>query len=469
MEKEEFNFKQLFNEFLEIEKRYNLFEKKEQNVYYWKILRYHVFHEINKQKQGIRAIHLKATRKDKVKNLLSMIKNAIFMNPFLKRRKEIIVLDHPRKLKFQDIEIDPYTHFFLKDMDKSEYELLERRYVGKFKKSVNSTNSSTDFFSLLNFINKKLRKITLSDHTIRLLAELEDEIQNKFDVKIDLQKLAYEKISNFISVRQIFGFYLRKKRPKKLYLVVSYELDPFVAAAQDQNIEVIEFQHGLMGPNHIGYHFPDIEFVPYFPDQLYLFGRYWEEITALPKNTRVKYYGYPYLKFYIDHYKIDINAKNDREIVVISQGTIGKSLSKIIHDLAQRLPDYNFKYKLHPGEFGRWKNDYPWLKKLSQFPNVKVIENEENLYDMFSKAKYVIGVNSTAIFEAMAFKVVPVIVKLPSYEVMKTLERKYGVPIMETSEQIANWITISQKQSHVQNIDINSIFFGLYNDSIGNK
>lgn len=28
MEKEEFNFKQLFNEFLEIEKRYNLFEKK---------------------------------------------------------------------------------------------------------------------------------------------------------------------------------------------------------------------------------------------------------------------------------------------------------------------------------------------------------------------------------------------------------------------------------------------------------
>ena len=65
------------------------------------------------------------------------------------------MLDHPRMLKFQDIEIDPYTHFFLKDMDKSEYELLERRYVGKFKKSVNSTNSSTDFFSLLNFINYK--------------------------------------------------------------------------------------------------------------------------------------------------------------------------------------------------------------------------------------------------------------------------------------------------------------------------
>lgn len=452
------DFEKTVQNFIDIEEKYDLFNLKEKDVYIWKIIRFYVFEKIILKVQGIQSIHLRNEKK----NFFSMIFSSIFKNPFLKRKKELIVFDHPRKIKFNNQEIDPYTHYFLQGLSKEKYELIERRYVGSYNQSLNSTNSTYDVFSLLNKINKKFINVELSEEINNILLLVEKDVLEIYDLELDILQLTKDKLLNFISLKQVFSWYLKIKRPKKLYLVVSYNLEPIISAAQDNGLEVIEFQHGVMGPTHMGYHFPNVKEVPYFPNQLYMFGELWNKITLLPTSTQKTLYGYPYLKESILKFKSKIEDKDEKQIVIISQGTIGKSLSDICLKVAQDLSGYSVKYKLHPGEFGRWRNEYPALVEIEKLPNVEIIENERNLYDLFSRSKFVIGVNSTAIFEAIAFKVEPIIVKLPSYETMKYLNEHYNVPILVDSHQIKDYIINFNKNDKQLSVDVDSIFKGLY-------
>lgn len=450
------SFDNFVKDFYEIEEKYDLFNIKENDVYIWKIIRFYVFFKLLSKKQGVEAIHLNNNENKKIK-LLSVLINAILKNPVLKKRKEILVIDHPRKVKFNNLEIDPYTYYFLKDLSKDQYELLERRYVGKYKKSVCSTNSTMDFFSILNRINKKFKRVSLTEELSNTLDNLEKELYQKFHTDINLKKLAYEKLSEFISLRQIFGYYLKMKKPKELYVVVSYNLEPYVAAAQDNGIRVIEFQHGVMGPFHVGYHFPFNDDIPYFPDEIKMFGEFWNQITDLPSKTIKTFVGFPHLEEQIKPYQDRLDCKYQNKIVIISQGTIGEKLSNLIFELAKIIPEYEIIYKLHPGEFGRWRKEYKKLVELEKMSNVQIVENEVPLYDLFAQSQFVIGVNSTAIFEAIAFKVQPIIVKLPSYEMMKVLNEKYKVPLIDTAEQAKAYIENNSDNNGLK-VDVNSIF-----------
>src|SRR5699024_9522570 len=104
----------------------------------------------------------------------------------------------------------------------------------------------------------------------------------------------------------------------------------------------------------------------------------------------------------------------------ISQGNIGKHLSDVANMLSKEIDQNSFEiiYKLHPGEYDTWKDDYPWLLKS----NIKVIDN--SLHDMhyyFSFANIQIGVNSTALFEGIAYNLPTFILKTSGYEIMNDL------------------------------------------------
>lgn len=446
---------------LDLEEKYDLFSLKEQDVYIWKLVRVDIFQKIFMNVQGIEQIHLKDSSLNKWMDLLSIINNTVFRNPIFKgANKKDFIIEYPRKVNYNGEMIDPYTHFYLQNKQKGDYELLEQRYVGRLVRSVWSTNSTMDYQMLFSKLLKFVTNVQMSDSNQKVLQEVANEIQDKFNVKINVIELAHTKLKNFIAIYKVFNYTFRKTKPNNLLLVVSYVSEAIIAAARNNQVNVIEFQHGVIGPLHLGYHFPNNEKVPYFPDEIYLFGEFWGNATALPKSVKKVYYGYPYLKEYISNHLNEIDQKVEKEVVVISQGTIGKELSEVVFDLATRLPDYTFNYKLHPGEFGRWKKDYPKLVELEKLPNVQVFEGEKNLYDLFASSSFVIGVYSTAIYEAIAFKARPIILKLPGYEYMTELETQFNVPILDTFEAVKNYI-VDYQNYHVD-LDINAIFADLY-------
>jgi hypothetical protein len=158
-------------------------------------------------------------------------------------------------------------------------------------------------------------------------------------------------------------------------------------------------QHGVIHQNHPGYAFPGNRNKSAFPDYLLTFGDFWAECVEYPiPKERVIPVGYPYLEQNIDSAK---SVQKKDQLLFLSQGTIGNPLSKFAVDLQEKKSiDFKIVYKLHPGEYDRWRTEYPWLSNST----VEVVDGEaSSLYDLFAESRARIGVSSTAMYEGLAY------------------------------------------------------------------
>jgi hypothetical protein len=121
----------------------------------------------------------------------------------------------------------------------------------------------------------------------------------------------------------------------------------------------------------------------------------------------------------LEKYKDIKKVKN--QVVFISQGTVATELSKIALELAKLNPDMKVYYKLHPGEFGRWKTEYKYLQNINEINNLHVIENEVPLYELMASSEFLVGVYSTAIFEGLTLNCKTILLDLPGVEFLQYL------------------------------------------------
>jgi hypothetical protein len=189
---------------------------------------------------------------------------------------------------------------------------------------------------------------------------------------------------------------IRRLDPEIAVVLVGYMRETFVEACQTEGVPVVELQHGVVYPEHVGYAYPTAE-PSVFPDYFLTFGEFWNDAASYPlPPERIRSVGYPYLERRAEG--ADDGASTD-EVVFISQGTIGAPLSKVAVETAECV-DRTVVYKLHPGERDRWRRVYPWLVGS----DVRVVDGSDiPLYDLFKRAPTVVGVNSTALYESIAF------------------------------------------------------------------
>ena len=126
----------------------------------------------------------------------------------------------------------------------------------------------------------------------------------------------------------------------------------------------------------------------------------------------------------------------DNQVLFISQGVIGKYLSKLASEFAKSNEDLRIIYKLHPGEYETWRQNYPELVEASAFDNFEVIDNSEiPLYKMLAESNYQVGAFSTAIYEGMMFGCKTFILDVPGVEYLDDLiERGYVFKIENTDD-----------------------------------
>ena len=157
-------------------------------------------------------------------------------------------------------------------------------------------------------------------------------------------------------------------------------------------------------------------------------------------------------------------SANDKQILFISQGVIGKYLSALALKAAEKLPDYNIIYKLHPGEYETWKN-YDDLVKASKLENVKVIDNSEiELYQLFAQSEYQIGAFSTAIYEGLMFNCKTFILDVPGIEYLNDLiDDGYVYKINDADDLVENLEKFSPKEYD------ENFFFKNFDEKLFNK
>lgn len=419
--------------FLEFENQNNLLEYQISGLRFWLIIRENLYNDILKKSQGIGVAHTtfsQRSRTDKIKIAMGFFKNAISNNLFSLKQKDILVINHPRRVKNGMYYECLYTDYILENLPHTYYVLEDTSLNGRLTpvrtQNLMYTDSLNFRFFCLFYIRKIRGGLKLQAHEEKYIRDLIAKVGDVFNVNFDpdsyISKIK-DQLLKYIILYNQYEKIISKVNPKLIVEVVSYERrrKAINAVAKKLNIPTVEFQHGTMGKYHIAYNFSKKSGLPTFPDFVFTYGQFWKDKTRLPiDDSKVKVVGWPYYERKVNEYKSKRNEIGENVILFISQGPVGKELSKVAVELSERITKGKYKiiYKLHPGEYARWKEEYPWLTGK----DIAVIDNNE--YDMhyyFSQADIQIGVSSTALFEGLGYGLATYIYKVYSHEYMEDL------------------------------------------------
>lgn len=417
--------KELTEKFYEIEKELNLIEQQIMGVYFWKLIRFNIYYKLTREIAGYEQAFIELKLSEKQLEKQDQIKSYNANNHSYIARKnpvDILVFESARRANIDGIYREIYTYKKIQELEDNNisYEIVERSYLLKYSETPSLKRSYFDDYGDEYKKHRSSFELCFNLHDYALIKTISSKIFDIFNVSFNLKEQVESSVRGFLIRKTIIKNALLKRKVKKIYIVVSYGLDPIIAAAQELNIECIEIQHGAIYYYDAIYSFPYNKKVPYFPDKIELFGNYWKETAhiPLPKDKLVSK-GYPYLREQLKKYPHLI--KNNNKITMVSQGTIGKKLSDYAYQLALNNPNLEIVYKLHPGEFDRWKDSYTGLLKSKELPNFKIIQDEKNIYELLLTSKYIFGVYSTTIFEALEAGCKVFLVDLPGVDRLDNL------------------------------------------------
>lgn len=433
--------KEICEEFFKLETEYNFNNIKIQDTYPWELVRVYLYYEITR-KLGIfgSAQQSSVSLFDKIKSFAPFIKNSILSNPFSgKNDIDVLVFSHPRKVFYNNQYQDIYSYFLsnnFTELNKS-YCVIDSPYLNKHYIKSNNHVKFNDRILLSSYFYKKRNKIAFTDEELENINFIKTKIKESFNVDVDLFNIFSNHILNFKYEYCKYKELLDEKNVKQVYVVVAYENKALISACKDLGVEVLELQHGVISKYHLGYSFPDSN-VHYFPDKILSFGDYWEESVSYPISLENIFpIGFKYFEENSKMYKNIPKIKN--QILFISQGVIGEYLSNFAFDLFKKLDEnYTFVYKLHPGEYETWRENYPVLSKLIKYDNFKLIDNNEiPLYKLFAESEFQVGAFSTAIYEGLSFNCKTFILDVPGVEYLDDLvEKNIVIKINDSDDMV---------------------------------
>ena len=499
-----FTVKEICQKIWNLEEKYELNHKEIQDCYPWQLIRMYLYYEITRKTNVFESAQQSSLSLfDKINSFLPFLKNSISSNPLSgKENVDVLIFDHPRKVIFEDEYQDIYSYFLKDTLNQhgKSFETIESPYLNQhFRNKSNIKENNVKFndrILLGSFIHKTRNrgKLPFTEDEKQLINTVKEEIETAFKIEIDLFRIMEDHILNFQYDYKKYIELLQRKNPKVVFLVVAYENKALVAACKKMNIEIIELQHGTISPYHLGYSYPEntmkfngeIKEIEYFPDKILSFGDYWKNACPFPIDSEnIISMGFPYFEENSKTYmeiaeKKDNEQINPKQILFISQGVIGKYLSQLAYETASNIngnnennenknaQNYNFIYKLHPGEYGTWKENYDYLTKaVNEFDNFTVIDKSEPpLYGLFAKSHYQIGAFSTAIYEGLAFNCKTFIIDVPGVEYLDDLIDKDIVKKVKNSEELINYI--NSENISIQEYD-KDYFFKNFDETIFKK
>lgn len=425
--------------FLQFESENGVFSQCVAGIKFWKLIRVEMYRAISQNHPSKKKVH-----KNKY-SLFDYTSRSIFFSP---KPVDTIIFENPRKVKNGTGYYDPYTNDYIKRVLSLEdsYQVIDDGYLGHhFEKSSKTRKFNHSFY--YDMILKLWHRFVGEKHCseeLSYLKNLEHCFDREFQIRSNLTETALIQIKIFRHQLKKYGAIYDLKKCKNIFIVCSYGKEGMIHAAKMRGVRVTEFQHGLMGAHQMGYHFPNIKDVPYFPDRILLFGKLWEDITDFP-SAKIEVIGYKHLTDSLGRYR-NIRKKAG-SVLVISQQSIADELINFVLQAAEVNKKYQFYYRLHPKEKSGWQEKYPRLAH-STLPNLHVDDSSDDLYQEIASSELAIGVSSQTIFECIMLDVKVILVDLPSVEHMAFLIEKDFVKLAPADQPlIINDFEFSESQA----------------------
>lgn len=422
--------------FQRFEDEFGVFDLRVDGVRFWERIRFQLFRAVNPDTLGKSHSETGSGWRAYAKGGTQWLRNVFIRNPFLASSSDLMFVGSGRRKRepdgqYWDIYCDPihtacdydYVHF------EQSYQL--RHETPAKTENIRYLDLIEFSSTIWNMVRRKPIELTSDERAT--LEEIDGAIDDRFGVSVDLTNWVRRLLSHRRNKLPLYERLLDRVDPAALVIVTSYGKETLIEAGKNRDIPVIELQHGLLSKRHPGYSFHGDRTKEMFPDYFFTFGEFWKEYVEYPiPDSQVVPIGYPYLERRAGSYA-DIETRD--QILFISQGKIGEELSQFAVELNGQT-DHDIVYKLHPGEYDRWRDEYPWLIDSG----VTVVDSDEPpLYQLMSESTIQVGVGSTAIFEGLAFDLRTYIVDLPDAQDSEFLiEEEYADLVSTPAELLAS-------------------------------
>lgn len=440
------------NDFIQIEKKYNLYHLEVDGVQPWIYYRMKFWnYQLCK---NILALSDTLQKSNRLKDYINQLKSA-FSLVMRGNRKQICEADivfyaHPRRVKTNGYYECIYTDRLAGEYSRSV--VIEDPFRNRHLTPVQVEHIYyTDLLQIKAVLRSCLHRIIKTRKYKNIYIQIKDifgapleEIGNVYHYTVCFHDI-YKALTRIVLENQILenelGKVLQKTRPKIIVEVVYYNKRCMLLneLAKERGIPTVELQHGTMHEAHAAYQFAEnCGEIKQFPDYVFVFSEYWKRYANLPiPAERVKVTGYPFFEEQLYKYNVEKNG-GIINIIFVSQGTIGIELSRLAADVSELLDEskYHIIYKLHPGEYDGWKTRNPWLIK----DNIEVVDSlEHNIYEYFAKCNIQVGVYSTAIYEGLGFGLETYIYNVGHADTMKELcDQGYAIYVNNAEELCAH-------------------------------
>lgn len=432
-----------------LEEDLGLFDATINGIRFWERLRVPVFFAILEHiRPKADTLSLRTKRFTYFKRyLISIFK--LYRNPLLSPKNEVLFLCSGRRLLEKDnLWWDIYTDPIIVALDTPPLAIEPHFKENHYKPAKTPSIRYLDFIDFLTFLKRTMRIswISFTKKESLLLQRIRKEILARFNIDVNVQSLTRRILTDRKARLPLFKWMLRRIQPKVVVLAQGYGWEDMIEACKSLGIKSVELQHGVITPLDLGYSFKgDFRTKETFSDYLFAWGDYWKTCVEYPiSKDQVVGIGFPYFESKKDSYS---KITRKRQILFISQDTVGEILSKIAFELS-KADDLGFDilYKLHPRERRGWREKYPWLATSK----VRVIEKQEAvLYELFAESMIQVGVYSTALYEGLAFGLQTYVIEAPGIEHARPLLETGIVQKVSTVEELLKRIRVGKESGAI--------------------
>lgn len=441
--------KEICEKLWKLEADLDLFHLKIQDVYIWKLVRTRVFQNIF-IKQGLYDQAHHTVEQGMVSKVWAMTRhlwNYLWYGLKKTEQRDCLIFNHPRKVVVDGRYVDIYTEYFIDDLERRGVSHLTIDRPTNWYKHYLPPTKNRYYGDDVNIVAKVFAKFLKryryrpTEVELHTLQQISDKLLEVFGDSGRFMAETLEQLNLFKLDTHYYTKIINYVKPQKIYVVIGRGYEALIDVANRQGIDVVEIQHGIITKYNLDYSYPGVNKVPYFPNGMVLFGKYWEMSTPMPLSSeQMEYFGSPYLVSRMNSYRH--LERQQKQVVFISQSTIGKKFMPYVLQFANDQPDWKIIVKLHPSEYQVWRSHYPELAEASTKGNVEVIDHfATNLFELFATSEYQVGVYSTALFEGIHMGCKTVLIDLPGNEHMEYLYHNGYAQLVQSETQLTEALT----------------------------
>jgi hypothetical protein len=446
------NISDFTDSFIKFEEKYDLFSINVRGMCFWDYIRYTVFEKIINTQSSF---SIQRTR-NYFTYFYEMIQYSVtWTRMALKssRKYDILLINYNRSNVIDGKSVNIHMHF----IDQVIHDIFKTVLVDPHGIIKNKTHYHCDILNLRPaylICRIKAHFIFFTKEEEKIFQDLQKKIEEHFGSGIDIQFLAKDIFSFHLMYKKVYRRLFKKLQTRLIIYCNDGNQKGMIDAASELKIKTVDFQHSQISPLNIIYNYSHktnlkpIESTT--PDYIFSFGSYWENEFRLP--SKIVPVGFPYFDKMAEKHLAHIPDQKRKNIIIISILFSREKLIEIALGISDLLPDYTIYYKMRNDEYQNWKTHYP--EKFKNKKNIIVIDNDNTpLYDFFSRCRFQISVNSTAVYEGLAFGLTTFIVKHGWYQEMKRLYENKHAFLITSSNEISEIILNDSKPEKCLTLD----------------